>query len=173
MSGNRYVGFFLGKGLSTIVVSHDTYSVFALAALPLVRHRMSTKTRAFWLEGPGTGCIREEILPSLERGWCRIETECCGISPGTERLVAMGRVPVEARSAMRCQYMAGDFAFPLSFGYSLVGRCVEGPPALKGRGSTSCTPTRNVAMRKSTRSIPFRKASLPYARRWLPTSKRP
>ena len=94
---------------------------------------MSTKTRAFWLEGPGTGCIRDEILPSLQPGWCRIETECCGISPGTERLVAMGRIPVEARSAMRCQYMVGDFAFPLRFGYSLVGCCVEGPPALMGR----------------------------------------
>lgn len=94
---------------------------------------MSTKTRTFWLEGPGTGCIREEVLPLLPSGWCRIETECCGISPGTERLVAMGRVPMEARSAMRCQYMAGDFAFPLRYGYSLVGRCVEGPVALTGR----------------------------------------
>ena len=34
---------------------------------------------------------------------------------------------------MRCQYMGGEFSFPLKYGYSLVGRCVEGPPPLLGR----------------------------------------
>jgi NADPH:quinone reductase-like Zn-dependent oxidoreductase len=93
----------------------------------------TTRARAFWLEKPGTGRILEETLGPLPEGWCRIETEWSAISPGTERLVALGRVPPEARAAMRCQYMAGEFTFPLKYGYSLVGRCIEGPAALKGK----------------------------------------
>jgi 2-desacetyl-2-hydroxyethyl bacteriochlorophyllide A dehydrogenase len=95
---------------------------------------LSTSTaRAFWLEAPGQGRILEETLAPLPEGWCLIETEWSAISPGTERLVALGRVPAEAHSAMRCQYMAGEFTFPLKYGYSLVGRCVEGPSPLLGR----------------------------------------
>ncbi|MEO0345814.1 MAG: zinc-binding alcohol dehydrogenase [Pseudomonadota bacterium] len=43
------------------------------------------------------------------------------ISTGTERLVSRGRVPESAFDAMRVPNMAGDFNFPLNYGYSLVG----------------------------------------------------
>jgi threonine dehydrogenase-like Zn-dependent dehydrogenase len=94
---------------------------------------MLTASRAFWFDSPGVGSIHEEALADAPDGWCRIETEACGISPGTERLVGLGRVPAESWTSMRCQYMAGDFGFPMKYGYSLVGHCVEGPPSLIGR----------------------------------------
>jgi hypothetical protein len=94
---------------------------------------MKNVSRAFWLESRGVGKIREESLAPPQDGWCRIAAEFSGLSPGTERLVASGRVPPEAMPAMRCQYMDGDFTFPIKYGYSLVGRCVEGPSALVGR----------------------------------------
>jgi threonine dehydrogenase-like Zn-dependent dehydrogenase len=55
------------------------------------------------------------------------------VSPGTERLVAAGKVPVALRKEMRCPYMGGRFPFPVKYGYSLVGEVVQGPAELRGR----------------------------------------
>jgi len=55
------------------------------------------------------------------------------VSPGTERLVAMGRVPGALEQEMRCPYMGGRFPFPVKYGYSLVGEVMEGPDGLRGR----------------------------------------
>lgn len=48
------------------------------------------------------------------------------ISTGTERLVAKGEVPEALQEKMRVPGMLGDFSFPLTYGYSLVGR-VDAP----------------------------------------------
>ena len=77
--------------------------------------------------------MRGEALGAVVPGWCRVEAEFSGVSPGTERLVGAGRVPEATWGAMRCPYMGGSFAFPVKYGYSLVGRVVEGPPELEGR----------------------------------------
>lgn len=44
------------------------------------------------------------------------------ISTGTERLVAQGGVPAELQEKMRVPGMQGQFSFPLTYGYSLVGQ---------------------------------------------------
>ena len=62
-----------------------------------------------------------------------VEALCSSVSPGTERLVAMGRIPRELSQEMRCPHMGGSFSFPIKYGYSLVGRVVEGPDSLRGR----------------------------------------
>lgn len=90
-------------------------------------------SRAFWLEGPGRGAIREETLPALGEGEVRVEARFSAISRGTEALVFQGRVPVSERERMRCPHQAGEFSFPLKYGYASVGRVVEGPTALLGR----------------------------------------
>lgn len=45
-----------------------------------------------------------------------------GISIGTERLIANGKVPKELYDSMKIPYQEGDFNFPIKYGYSVVGK---------------------------------------------------
>lgn len=63
---------------------------------------------------------------------CLIQTICTGLSRGTERLVARGMVPRELHDTMAVPGQVGTFDFPIAYGYSLVGRVVEGPPSWRG-----------------------------------------
>ncbi len=89
--------------------------------------------RALWIAEAGRAELREEALAPLEDGWCRVDAIYSAVSPGTERLVANGRVPEEIAEVMRCPYMDGSFAFPVKYGYSMVGRVSEGPEDVRGR----------------------------------------
>lgn len=55
------------------------------------------------------------------------------ISAGTERIVSMGQVPGQIANQMRVPYMKGNFPFPVSYGYSVVGKVIKGPDKLKSR----------------------------------------
>lgn len=83
--------------------------------------------RAYWVERPGKGSLRQEALslPAPE-GYSLIETWVSGISPGTERLVGLGNVPPECWGVMDCPFMAGSFELPVKYGYCLVGRALNG-----------------------------------------------
>jgi threonine dehydrogenase-like Zn-dependent dehydrogenase len=85
-----------------------------------------TGARALWLEAPGRAALRDAELPPLAAGWSRVRAISSAISPGTERLVATGRVPAEVAETMRCPYMEGEFSFPVKYGYSLVGQLDDG-----------------------------------------------
>jgi 2-desacetyl-2-hydroxyethyl bacteriochlorophyllide A dehydrogenase len=85
--------------------------------------------RGYWVEEPGRGALRAMPLPIPELGQCELQALWSGISPGTERLVGLGRVPEECREPMACRGMQGSFALPLLYGYSLVGRIVAGEHA--------------------------------------------
>ncbi|WP_293862190.1 zinc-binding alcohol dehydrogenase [uncultured Alsobacter sp.] len=56
-----------------------------------------------------------------------------GLSRGTERLVASGRVPQAEHERMRAPLQEGEFPFPVKYGYCAVGLVEQGPPALLGR----------------------------------------
>lgn len=86
-----------------------------------------TDAQALWFDGNQQFSLRAEPLAALEDGWCQFEALYSAISPGTERLVYSGKVPESLYQEMRCLYMGGDFPFPLKYGYSLVGKIVEGP----------------------------------------------
>jgi threonine dehydrogenase-like Zn-dependent dehydrogenase len=58
-----------------------------------------------------------------------VETVFTGISRGTERLVFDGQVPPGEAERMRVPGQEGEFSFPLKYGYSAVGRVVEGDHA--------------------------------------------
>ncbi|MEM9224768.1 MAG: zinc-binding alcohol dehydrogenase, partial [Pseudomonadota bacterium] len=62
-----------------------------------------------------------------------LEALASAVSRGTERLVLHGNVPPTEYDRMRCPHQAGEFPFPVKYGYALVGRVAEGPGALKGR----------------------------------------
>src|SRR5476649_1738008 len=55
------------------------------------------------------------------------------ISRGTEALVAAGRVPASEFERMRPPFMAGNFPFPVKYGYATVGRVEDGSKDLQGR----------------------------------------
>lgn len=55
-----------------------------------------------------------------------VESLFSGISRGTERLVFDGRVPPSEHSRMRSPAQEGEFSFPVKYGYSTVGRALEG-----------------------------------------------
>ncbi|GIX08391.1 zinc-binding alcohol dehydrogenase [Elioraea sp.] len=91
------------------------------------------KARAFWTIAPGVGEVREEDLPAPGAGEALVRTLATGVSRGTESLVFAGRVPASQHAVMRCPLQAGDFPFPVKYGYSAVGVVEAGPAALIGR----------------------------------------
>jgi 2-desacetyl-2-hydroxyethyl bacteriochlorophyllide A dehydrogenase len=89
--------------------------------------------RAFWVTGAGVGALRDEALPEPGTGEVLVKAIASGVSRGTESLVFFGRVPESEYRRMRCPHQAGDFPFPVKYGYASVGRVVEGAPDLVGR----------------------------------------
>lgn len=89
--------------------------------------------QAFWVTGPKSGEIREEILPERTPDQVRIRTRYSGISRGSEALVYQGMVPKSQHAVMRCPFQAGDFPFPIKYGYALAGEVEAGPADLLGR----------------------------------------
>ena len=47
------------------------------------------------------------------------------VSTGTEKLVALGLVPVDLHALMKVPFMGGSFNFPIKYGYSLVGEIIS------------------------------------------------
>jgi hypothetical protein len=86
------------------------------------------ETLAFWVTAPGRGEILSETLPRLAEGSLNIQALYSGVSRGTESLVFNGHVPPAEYSRMRAPFQAGEFPAPVKYGYSSVGRVVEGPP---------------------------------------------
>lgn len=94
-------------------------------------------SRAFWIQEPGRGEIRENRLHRLTQGEVRVRSLFSGISRGTEALVFRGEVPESQHGAMRCPFQEGDFPGPVKYGYMNVGMVEEGlgpsGEALEGR----------------------------------------
>jgi 2-desacetyl-2-hydroxyethyl bacteriochlorophyllide A dehydrogenase len=89
--------------------------------------------RALWYVKPGVAEIRTERLAPPLPGHVRIATEYSAISRGTERLVALGQVPVSEWPRMRAPLQAGEFSFPVKYGYSATGTITAGPEHLMGK----------------------------------------
>lgn len=88
---------------------------------------MNGTARAFWIERPGAGEIREQKLPSLRSGEVLIDTLYTAISRGTERLIFSGAVPASEYQRMSCPHQEGQLPGPVKYGYSNVGRVSAGP----------------------------------------------
>jgi threonine dehydrogenase-like Zn-dependent dehydrogenase len=89
--------------------------------------------RAFWLEAPGRGAIREVELAAPGDGEVLVRTLRSGVSRGTETLVFRGGVPASQRAVMRAPFQEGDFPAPVKYGYLNVGVVEAGPAHLRGR----------------------------------------
>jgi NADPH:quinone reductase-like Zn-dependent oxidoreductase len=91
------------------------------------------ESQALWYVGPGRAELRAEPLPAPAAGELRLRARHGAVSRGTERLVFNGAVPPSEFARMRGPNMAGDFPFPVKYGYSVVAEVEQGPPGLTGR----------------------------------------
>ncbi|MEV1083408.1 zinc-binding alcohol dehydrogenase [Streptomyces sp. NPDC050211] len=94
---------------------------------------MNRTARAFWLNSPGLGELREVDLPECAADEVLVRTLFSGVSRGTETLVFRGGVPESQYAAMRAPFQEGEFPGPVKYGYLNVGVVEEGPEALVGR----------------------------------------
>ncbi|MEV7083476.1 zinc-binding alcohol dehydrogenase [Streptomyces sp. NPDC093516] len=89
--------------------------------------------RAFWIDSPGRGAIRDVALREPGEDEVLVRTLFSGVSRGTETLVFRGGVPVSQHTAMRAPFQEGDFPGPVKYGYLNVGVVEQGPGTLAGR----------------------------------------
>ncbi|MFI9580629.1 zinc-binding alcohol dehydrogenase [Streptomyces sp. NPDC052236] len=94
---------------------------------------MQRAARAFWLQSPGHGEIRNVPLREPGPDDVVVRALCSGVSRGTESLVFRGGVPESQHTAMRAPFQDGDFPGPVKYGYLNVGLVEEGPAHLLGR----------------------------------------
>lgn len=102
--------------------------------------------RALWYIGAGRAEIRSEALPVAHDDDIILRSLFSGVSRGTERLVSAGRVPISEFGRMRCPHQAGDFPFPIKYGYGLVGRIEAGPKDMLGREVFVLHPHQDLAL---------------------------
>jgi len=114
------------------------------------------EARAFWVVGAGRGEVRSETLAPPGEGEVLVRALYSGISRGTESLVFEGLVPPSEYGRMRAPFQAGEFPWPVKYGYASVGRVEEGPTDLRGRLVFSLYPhqTKYVLDRQSVHAVP-------------------
>lgn len=91
-----------------------------------LHHEIARTVRATALVYPhaeGAG-IQPVELPDPGSKSVILETLNSGISRGTESLVFAGNVPHSEWERMRCPHQVGNFSFPISYGYMLVGKVI-------------------------------------------------
>lgn len=96
-------------------------------------HQDARSAVALWTTGVGVAELRDERLPDVREGEAAVRTLWTGVSRGTETLVSRGEVPSAEWTRMRAPFQAGDFPFPVKYGYLSVGVVDDGPPGLRGR----------------------------------------
>ncbi|MEM6483822.1 MAG: zinc-binding alcohol dehydrogenase [Pseudomonadota bacterium] len=121
---------------------------------------MLEETVAYWVQRAGVGTLEIEDRPVACDGEVELKTLVTGISPGTERLVGLGHVPIECWESMRCAHMAGSFAFPLKYGYSLVGQDERGRRFFVMHPHQSRVSVRSQDLIAIPESIPNQRAAL-------------
>lgn len=91
------------------------------------------EAKAFWVVDRERGEVRAEQLPEPCDGEVLVEALHSGVSRGTELTVFRGNVPPSEYGRMRAPHQAGEFPWPVKYGYASVGRVLGGPPSLAGR----------------------------------------
>src|SRR5690606_6208661 len=99
-----------------------------------VPRAMIDRARAYWIDAPGHGVLRDEELPTAgSDDEVLVAARYSAISRGTEGLVYRGEVPPSLHALMRAPFQAGRFPAPVKYGYASVGQVLQGPDALRGR----------------------------------------
>jgi hypothetical protein len=96
-------------------------------------HARAETASALWYCGPDRVELREEAIVPPRADEVRVRALYGAISRGTEALVFNGRVPKSEFDRMRAPFMAGQFPFPVKYGYATVGQVEGGAEALRGK----------------------------------------
>ena len=80
-----------------------------------------TFARALWIVGEGQAELRTEAVGAPGPAEVQVRTTFTGVSRGTEALVLAGRVPASLYTTMRAPFQAGEFPWPVKYGYCNVG----------------------------------------------------
>jgi threonine dehydrogenase-like Zn-dependent dehydrogenase len=92
-----------------------------------------TFARALWYTAPGKAELRPEPLRAPRADEIAVRSLYSGVSRGTERLISSGAAGVSEYQRMRCPLQAGEFPFPVKYGYCTVGQVEQGDESLAGR----------------------------------------
>jgi NADPH:quinone reductase-like Zn-dependent oxidoreductase len=111
--------------------------------------------RALWTIAPGKAELRSETLPARGSDQALLHMLASGISRGTERLVLAGKVPENQHGVMRCPLQAGDFPFPVKYGYSAVALVAEGPADLQAKRVFCLHPHQDIFLAPAAMCIPI------------------
>ena len=82
------------------------------------------KRLSLYFTGPYQVSVQEERLPPPAEDQVVVQTQVSAISPGTEMLIYRGQAPTDIPVDETIPDLAGDFGFPLKYGYAAVGRVV-------------------------------------------------
>lgn len=91
------------------------------------------QAEALWYTAPGQAEWRSEQLPLADAAHLRVRSLFSALSRGTESLVFHGKVPASEHQRMRAPLQAGDFPFPVKYGYAAVGIVEDGPANVIGQ----------------------------------------
>ncbi len=100
--------------------------------------------RSLWYVAPGKVALQTEPIDRPGLGEALVRSLYSGVSRGTERLVLAGEVPGSEWQRMRAPHQAGQFPFPVKYGYCAVGRVETGPKELEGRTVFAFYPHQDV-----------------------------
>ncbi len=81
------------------------------------------ESTALWLSAPRTAEFRYETVPTPGTGEIRVQTIASALSQGTEMLVYRGQVSPDL--PLDLPSLSGSFAFPIKYGYAVVGQVVD------------------------------------------------
>ena len=88
--------------------------------------------RALSYTAPGKAELRSEPLKTPLADEITVRSLYSGVSRGTERLISAGAAGASEYERMRCPLQAGDFPFPVKYGYCAVGTVEQGDESLAG-----------------------------------------
>jgi 2-desacetyl-2-hydroxyethyl bacteriochlorophyllide A dehydrogenase len=87
------------------------------------------EARALWVESPRRLALRSESIGPPKAGEVLVKALYSGISAGTELLVYKGEAPEGLYPTLPSVF--GSFAYPIKYGYALVGEVLEVGPGVK------------------------------------------
>ena len=83
------------------------------------------KSHSVYFTGPRQVVVQQQELPQPEAGQVLVKTILSAISPGTELLIYRGEFPAGLHLDKSIAALAGEFSYPLRYGYSAVGRVAQ------------------------------------------------
>jgi threonine dehydrogenase-like Zn-dependent dehydrogenase len=86
--------------------------------------------RALHFTAPRQVAWRRETIAAPAFGQVLVKTIISAISPGTELLIYRGQAPQDLARDDTIAALAGDFSFPLKYGYAVVGKVISLGPGV-------------------------------------------